>query len=204
MSKDFLAGSFGIISLVLAIWASVPYILSIVKGQTKPHQLTWLVFSIMNGIILLSQYLKGARASILLYSVWLVSSTVIFILSLSHGMRGTSRWDKLLFGLSILTIVAWVLTSNPAVAIWLTVFIDVFATLMMILKIRAYPDSEAISPWVIATAAYVFTILSLINKPLGILYVRPTYGLISEAAVLTAILIWGKGKPTKKTAPLLQ
>jgi hypothetical protein len=29
---------------------TIPYIRSIINGKTKPHQLSWLVFSIMNGV----------------------------------------------------------------------------------------------------------------------------------------------------------
>ncbi|HEU5004476.1 MAG TPA: hypothetical protein VFT49_00085 [Candidatus Saccharimonadales bacterium] len=200
MSKDLIASIAGGISIIFATWAAVPYILSILRGRTKPHQMTWLVFSIMNGVVFLSQYLKGARASVLLYIVWFFSSTIIFLLSLKFGLRNTSRLDRTLFSLSLLTIVAWALTKNPSVAIWLTVFIDIFATSMMLLKIRAHPDSEEVFPWIIGTIAYIFTVISLINKSFGILYVRPIYGLISEAAIPIYILYLAKtgGQSNKK------
>ncbi|HVS78783.1 MAG TPA: hypothetical protein VHD84_00635 [Candidatus Saccharimonadales bacterium] len=202
--KNFIADTAGAISIILALWAAIPYIFSIIKGRTRPHQLTWLVFSIMNGIVLVSQYLKGGRASVMISLVWFITSSIDFGLSLKYGLRGTSRWDGLLFGLSIVTIAAWVLTKNPSVAIWLTVAIDVLATTMMVLKIKARPNSEASGPWIIATVAYIFTIVSVINKPLGILYVRPVYGFLSDIVVLAAIMLTAKSlKKSKedKTSP---
>lgn len=192
--------------MVLAVGSSVPYIISILNGRTKPHQMTWLVFSIMNGIILVSQYEKGARASILISLVFFIFTIIDFLLSLRYGVRSTSRWDSLLFTFSLLTIGAWALTKNPSVAIWLTVAIDVFATTMMILKIKVQPGSEALMPWLTGAAAFVFSTISLADKPFGVLYVRPIYGIASDLAVVVAIYLYLKKskRPVEQLAPNMQ
>lgn len=194
------------LSFIFAFGAGIPYIKSILSGRTKPHQMTWLVFSIMNGIILVSQYLKGARASILIALVFFIFTIIDFILSLNYGIRSTSRWDYLLLTFSLLTIIAWILTRNPSVAIWLTVLIDIFATTMTIIKIKSQPNSEAILPWLMGATAYTFTILSVINKPFGVLYVRPIYGVLSDVAVIAAVWIYSEGtrlskKPSAEIEP---
>lgn len=185
----------GFMSVVLAIYCGVPYIRSILSGRTQPHQFSWFIFAIMNGIIALSQYLKGARASVLISLTFLVSNFIILGLSFRYGKRNTSKFDILLLGLSLLTIVAWIITKNPSVAIWLTVLIDIFATTMIILKIKGAPASEAPLPWLVGALAYTFSVLSLVDKPLGVLYVRPIYGVLSDIAIVTAIYLCGR--PTK-------
>jgi len=51
--------------------------------------------------------------------------------------------------------------------------------------------------------AYVFSSLTLVGTPLGILYVRPLYGLIGDAALVAFILLWRKKSSTKiETSPL--
>lgn len=187
------------LSTVLALYASIPYAISIIKGRTKPHQLSWLVFTIMQAIVIVSQLLEGARGSVLISFVFFLSSAVNLGLSFKYGIRQSSRYDKSLFAFALITIVVWYLTKSNAAAIWLTALIDVFATTMIILKIHAKPHSEAPYPWFIATSAYVFTCLTLAGKPLSILYVRPVYGLLSEAAVLTAILVFRKKSAQKIT-----
>jgi hypothetical protein len=190
----------GFLSTAIAIYVTVPYILSIVRGQTKPHQLTWLIWTIMNAVVLTSQFLEGARASILITAVWFVTAAIELGLSFKYGVRDSSRYDRLLFIISLLIIVVWVLTRNNVLAIWLTVLIDIPATAMLVLKIKKLPDSEPLWLWNIATVAYVFACLSLADKPLGILYVRPTYGLLSELAVVLAI-IYFRPKRGKHTQP---
>lgn len=190
----------GLISSALAIYCGIPYIFSIVRGQTKPHQFTWLIFTLMNGIIMTAQFLEGARASVLISVIFFVYSAIEFGLSFKYGVRDTSKYDRLLFGLALATIVLWAFTRNNVLAIWLTVLIDVFATTMLILKLRRHPGSEPFWLWAIAGLAFVFSCLSLADKPFGILYVRPVYGLLSDGAVMAAILYF-RPKDGKQAKP---
>ncbi|HSW98209.1 MAG TPA: hypothetical protein VLF71_00030 [Candidatus Saccharimonadales bacterium] len=189
-----------IISTVLAVYCVIPYVLSIIRGQTKPHQFTWLIFTIMNGIVMVSQFLEGARASVVISVIFFLSSGLELGLSFKYGVRNSSKYDRLLLGAALLTIIAWLLTRNNALAIWLTVLIDVFATTMLVLKIKKHPGSEPFWLWFIATMAFVFTCLSLADKPFGVLYVRPIYGVLSDGVVLWAILRY-RPKRAPKTKP---
>ena len=185
-------------SVLLAIYCGVPYIRSILNGKTKPHQFSWFIFAIMNAIVTISQYLKGGRASVLISLTFLISNIVILVLAFKRGTRQTSKFDMLLLALSLITIIAWAVTKNPSVAIWLTVLIDIFATAMIVLKIKNYPSSEAPYAWFIGTAAYIFSCLSLADKKLGILYVRPIYGVLSDVAILVAIYVYSGKKPKNR------
>lgn len=195
---------FGIISTVLAIYCTIPYIRSILAGRTKPHQLSWVIFVIMNGITLSAQLLAGARESALITAVFFVGSAVELGLSFKYGVRDTSRWDRLLFGLALGTIVIWALTRSNAVAIWLTLVIDVLAMSMLVLKIRAQPHTEDPYPWILACIAYVFSCLTLVGQPLSILYVRPWYGLLGDAAFVACIFFFRRRRARRlahDTAP---
>ncbi len=183
------------LSTAIAIYCTIPYIRAILKGKTKPHQLSWLVFVIMNGIILFSQYFEGGRQSILIALTFFIGSVIVLLLSFKYGTRDTSKWDKLLFGFALATIALWLVTRSNAFAIWLTVLIDVAATTMMILKVRAEPHTEDPLPWFLAIVAYVFSCLSLIGSSDYILYVRPIFGgFVCNGALLLAILYYRKSK----------
>jgi hypothetical protein len=182
----------GILATIIGLYATVPYVIAILKGKTKPHQFSWLIFVIMNGIVLFSQFFEGGRESVLITLTFFIGSLIIFFLSLKYGTRDTSKWDKLLLTLALLTIVIWVLTRSNEAAIWLTLVIDVIATSMIILKLRKEPKSEDPKAWIVATIAYVFTALSLVGTPFGILYVRPLYGLICDLVLVLAIFYFLK------------
>lgn len=183
------------LSTAIAIYCTIPYIVAILRGKTKPHQLSWLVFVIMNGIVLFSQYFEGGRQSILIALTFFIGSLIVFLLSWKYGTRDTSRWDRLLFIFALATVVLWLLTRSNAFAIWLTVLIDFAATTMMILKVRSEPFSEEPLPWFLAIVAYVFSCLSLTGSHDYILYVRPVFGgFVCDGALLLAILLYRKSK----------
>jgi hypothetical protein len=163
--------------------AVIPYGRSILRGRTKPHQFSWLILTLINIIVLVAQFLEGGRESILIYLVFSINCAGIFVLSLFKGVRNTSRWDWYLLAMALITCVVWAFTKNNVIALWLTVLIDIFATSMTLLKIRAEPGSEDPMPWFICTVAYIFTLLSLVGRPFGILYLRPYYGLCSVTLI---------------------
>jgi hypothetical protein len=182
-----------VLSTVLAIYSGIPYIRAVLNGKTKPHQLSWLVFTIMNSMVFLAQYLAGGRSSTLISLTFAIYSFIIFILSFSKGTRNTSRLDKLLFTFALVAMVIWVLTRSNEIAIVLTLLIDLAATTMIILKVRVHPNSEAPFSWLIGTIAYVFSCITLINVHPGILYVRPIYGLLCDGA-LTGFIYYFRAK----------
>ena len=186
------------LSVILSFYAVIPYLISIIHGKTKPHQLSWIIFTIMNGIIFLSQYLAGGRRSVLIALVAFIDNLAIVILSFRYGVRETSRWDKILFTAALVTILVWILTDSNATAIWLTVLIDIAASTILILKIRRYPESENLQAWSVVTVAYLCSTLTLSGKPLGILYVRPVYGFISDGAYAVAILYYRRHRLPSK------
>jgi hypothetical membrane protein len=206
MSVEVFRTICGIISTVLAIFGIFPYLRSIFQGKTKPHQFSWLVFCIMNGLVFITQFLEGGRQSVLISLVFFVTTSIVFVLSLSRGSRNTSKFDKLLFAAALFTVVLWLLTKNNVLAIWLTVVIDICATAMTMLKVQVEPHSEDPTPWLVSTVAFIFTCLTLAGKPLSVLYVRPIYGLFSVGIVAWFILYHRKkGKAlAHETTSLMQ
>ena len=57
---------FGYISGILFILSVVPYVRSILKGNTKPQRMTWLIWTVLVFIAFFSQLAKGATWSLLL------------------------------------------------------------------------------------------------------------------------------------------
>jgi hypothetical protein len=119
-----------------------------------------------------------------------IDNLAILALSFKYGVRDTSRWDRILFVSAIVTIVIWILTRSNLTAIWLTVLIDLAASLILILKIRKDPGSENLQAWSVVTVAYFFSLLTLYNKPVGILDIRPAWGVISDGAYAVCIVYY--------------
>ena len=188
-------GASGVVSTVLALGCGIPYLRSVLSGRTLPHQFSWLIFVIINGIATVGQLLAGGRWSVLISSTFFVYSLVILGLAMTRGLRDTSPADRLLLVLCVATLVAWAMTRNSVLAIWLSVLLDLMATAMTILKIRVSPRSEDPLPWTLGAVAYVFACAALAQTPFGALYLRPIYGLLSDAAIAIAVLWFGRARP---------
>lgn len=59
--KDF-KEIFGTISVILAFIAYIPYIRSIILGNTKPHIFSWIIWSISIFIVFLTQIINEGGA----------------------------------------------------------------------------------------------------------------------------------------------
>jgi hypothetical protein len=186
------------ISTLLAIYCGYPYLKAILRGKTKPHRLSWLIFTVMNGMVFFAQYLAGGRISTLISLTFFIYSLIIFVLSFRYGISKASKADWYLFTFAILAMIAWIITKSNDLAIWLTLLIDLAASAMIVLKEKNQPGTEDAYPWALGTAAYVFSCITLIDVNPGILYVRPIYGLICDAAIVVAIYYFSRQSHIKK------
>ena len=187
----------GIISTVLAVYSAVPYIRSVLNGKTIPDRLGWLVFTIMNGMVFFAQLFAGGRSSTLISLAFFTFSLTVFILSFTKGTTKPTNTTISLFFLALVAMGVWAFTRNNNVAIWLTLVIDILGTAIIILKTRRNPGTEDATSWIIGTIAYVFSCIALYGVEFGILYVRPLYGLVCDAALVFAIYYYSTNRQTK-------
>ena len=64
----------GLIYTVLAVYSAIPYIISVLNGNTAPDRLGWLVFTIMNGMVFFTQIFEGGTSSTLRSLAFFVSA----------------------------------------------------------------------------------------------------------------------------------
>jgi hypothetical protein len=186
-----------LISTVLACYCWVPYVRSVLRGDTRPHRLSWTVFLMMDAMVVGAQVLAGGRLSVLVSAVGFLFAAVITALAFwTHPAgpppkNGLADWT--LFAGAVVAMGAWALTRSNTLAVWLTVAVDLFATAMIVMKVHREPGSEAVKPWAIGTAAYAFSCITLASVHPGILYVRPVYGLVADAALVGVLVLAGRG-----------
>lgn len=177
------------LAALLAFISALTYIQTIRSGKTKPHQFSMTLFFILAGMIFFSQLLAGGRESIMTSGVFMIMNLIIVVMAWRNGVRGSSRFDLLLLISALVTLVLWSITRWHEVAIILTVLVDLCATTMVVLKVRRVANSEAAWPWVANVLSWVFSLISLVGKPLSILYVWPIYGVLCCLVVVAAIYL---------------
>jgi hypothetical protein len=191
----------GAASVSLALCFIFPYLMSIRDGRTRPHQYSALVFTTMNGISVVSQFLAGGRISILLYMVFFTSNAITLAASFKYGMRDTSPMDRYLLTACLVTIVIWVATGSNATAVWLVLLISVLGEGILILKIRSNPHTEVLWLWGLSTIATTLNLMTIVGTPVSVLYVRPVYGMVSTVTFTLAILYYRRSSDTLRIRP---
>ena len=109
----------GILSVVLAILAAVIYILQTLRGEVRPHPLSWFLFGILSATGYWVQRDEGARQG----SWTLLAMTIICFLfvavSVARGERSFSRteWAFVVAGGAVFIIYLFTKEANVAAAL---------------------------------------------------------------------------------------
>lgn len=179
---------FGYISLLLFMFSAVPYVRSILKGNTKPQRITWLIWTVLVFIAFFSQLAKGATWSLLLTVGDAITIVIVFIFSIKYGVGGFRKIDILsLIGAGI-SLLLWYLTNEPAVALFLIILIDIIGSNLTILKVWKNPETENWVGWAMCGVGGLFGILSVGSFNL-ILLAYPVYICLANSVIAIIVLI---------------
>src|SRR5688572_19544990 len=129
-----------VLSSFFLIISPVAYAVSIARGRSRPHRLTRL--ALMAALLLTFASAIAADANlgtIVLTAIMAAHGVVIFALSLWRGMGGTSVFDWLCFSMAIAGLVAWQLSGNALIGMWIAIFADVMAFIPAYVKTWKHP-----------------------------------------------------------------
>ena len=141
--------------------AFFPYFIDILRHRTKPNKATWLIWTILGVLILLSYKSVGAHNTLPVAIAGAIGPFAILILSVWYGEGGTSKLD--IAGLigSAIGIGAWWLTTDPFVGLVLFLATDWIAAFLTIVKTWKDPKSESLLAWVLWFTSSLFQFAAL-------------------------------------------
>lgn len=185
---------FGYLAALLSIVAVFPYIRDILKGKTKPERASWFIWTVLGSIAFFSQLEKGATNSLWMVGTSTVCVLIVSILSIKFGSGGFAKRDKISLLIAAIGLLLWFFTKEAAIALFITIIIDLTGSFLTVVKSLEDPESETISTWIIAFISGIFAALS-VGEWSFILLVYPLYIFLANFAVVVAILL---GKNRKK------
>ncbi len=131
-----------VIAALLAVAGNVPYVRDILRGSVTPHAYTWFVWSLVSGITLAGQLIKGAGVGALPTAVSELFTILIFLLSLRYGFNGATKTDSIFLILALLALVPWAITRDPTLSVVIAVSIDLIAFVPTFRKAWEQPTTE--------------------------------------------------------------
>ncbi len=177
----------GIAAAVISLIDPVPYVRDILRGATRPHRGTWLIWSALGATAFASQLADGATWSLALVGVQTVMMALILVLSIRFGMGGASAADLSLIALAGLGIAGWAISSQPVVATLFVVVADLVGLAMMVPKTWRNPWSETAPTYVLASASGVCGAVAVGDLDASLL-LYPSYFALGNGALAALIL----------------
>jgi hypothetical protein len=151
----------GILSVALAVLAAVIYIAQTLRGEVRPHPLSWFLFGILSLTGFLVQRDEGARQG----SWTLLAMTVICFLfvmaSVARGERSFSRreWAFLISGGAVFVIYLFTRQANVAAA--LTTLVDALGYGPTFVRGWSHPKKDSVTSFALNAAKFVPSLMAM-------------------------------------------
>jgi hypothetical protein len=179
---------FGYLTFALSLASNTPYIISMLRGKTRPHIFTYALWALMTGINAAGQYAAHAGFGTISAAITAFFCLVIFVLALKQGERVITKLDWTCLVIGLLAIPAWYVTADPLPAVAIATFIDAMAYVPTFRKSYHKPHEEMASAYLIANARHVASIFAMASLSLTTLLYPVT--LFTFNFVLIGMLLW--------------
>jgi hypothetical protein len=178
----------GMLAVVVGVADTVPYVRDILRGATRPHRGTWLIWSVLTIVVCLSQHADGASWSLLMAGAQAVLTSLVFILAIRRGEGGVSRGEGVLMTIAGCGVAGWMTADEPMVATTCVVVADLIGATMMLPKTCRDPDSETLATYALASLAGLLAAGAVGTPDLSLL-LYPIYFTLVNGAIAVLIQV---------------
>ena len=148
-------------SLLISTISYVIYIPDVIRGKTKPHSFSWLVWSVLGLTAFLIQATAGAGAGAWVNGYSAIACAAVFLLALKFGEKQIVLTDWIFLGGACATYLLWLVTKQALPSILLITIIDFFGFLPTYRKSYHKPFEESASMYWLSSFKYVLSIMAL-------------------------------------------
>jgi len=151
----------GIITVIMAFVGYAPYLRNTFSGKTKPHIVSWFLWTVVSFLAFGLQWSKGAGAGAYANFAMGFICLVLFLASLKRGTKQIKAVDIICLIMAMAAIVLWLVVHQPVWSIILVVVIDIFSFTPTIIKSWNNPWQETLFTWMLSIVRQGLILLSL-------------------------------------------
>jgi hypothetical protein len=177
----------GLAAGLLGVLDTIPYVRDTLRGATRPHRGTWLIWGVLAIVACLSQRADGASWSLVMAGTQAVLTSVIFALSIRWGEGGLSVAELVMIAIAGAGVVGWIVADEPIVATVCVVAADLVGVALMLPKTYRDPESETLVTFALASVGGALAAGAVGAVDVSLLLYPVYYCLINCAL---ALLIW--------------
>jgi hypothetical protein len=171
---------FSVLAIALTFVSYVPYVLSVIKKQTKPHIYSWLVWVLDAFIIFALQITHGAGTGAFVTLASGVMCLTVLILTIYKGVKSEIKLtDTIFLILACVALVIWLFAKQPLVSALLIMSVDLLGFVPTVCKSWIKPFSETPSFYALNTLRFGLALLALRDYSM-ITMIYPVVWLIAE------------------------
>jgi hypothetical protein len=186
MARIDVAAVLGVLAGLASVVNTIPYIRDTVRGTTRPHRGTWLIWAVLAIVVYASQRADGASWSLIMAGVQAVLTALVFLLAIRCGEGGVSATESAMIALAAAGVIGWIVADAPVVATVCVVAADLMAAGMMVPKTCRDPRSETFASFALASVGGGLAAGAAgAGDPSLLLY--PVYFCLVNAAIATLI-----------------
>lgn len=133
-------------AIALTLYAFIPYIRGILKGDVRPHVFSWVIWGITTFVVFFAQLAAGGGLGA--WAIGVSGSITLFIAGLAFVRRGDiaiTRSDWLFFSAALSSLPLWFFTADPLWAVVVLTTVDLLGFGPTVRKAWDQPHSESIS-----------------------------------------------------------
>lgn len=186
----------GLIAGAIGIGGYIPYIISIFRGNTQPNRATWIIWTIIGGLLAFSYMAEGNPESIWLPFGYFVGPFMVAILSFRYGYNTWTRLDIYCLIAAGLSLIPWIFANSPALTLIINLFIDGSGALPTLVKTYREPETEDFSAWLVFFIANTLQLFAISTWNLASLYPIYLFFLAGSITVLTGLNKYRKSTQT--------
>jgi hypothetical protein len=151
----------GMLSVALAIAAALIYVYQTLRGEVRPHPLSWFVFGVLSGVGYWVQRDEGAAQG----SWALLAMTVICFLfvaaSVARGERSFSRQEWAFVAASAATFILYLFTREPNLAAALITLIDALGYGPTFVRGWSQPQKDSVASFALNAVKFVPSLMAM-------------------------------------------
>jgi len=163
MYKELLS----VVAIALTFIAFYPYIRSILKGETKPHVFSWVIWGSTTFVVFLAQLAdKGGAGA---WPIGVSGIITIYVALLAYMKKSDitiTRTDWLFFITAMASLPLWYLTSDPLSAVVLLTTVDLLGFVPTFRKAYSFPFEEKLRFFVLVAVRNLISIFALAHYSL--------------------------------------
>ena len=152
----------GALALIVGVAGYIPYIRDTLKGTTKPHPFTYLIWALIGAITFVAQLVNSAGPGAWAMGIPVFFGIVIAALSIKKGERTLTKSDWLCLTGALVAIIVWRLTNDAFYAVLIVILINTFAFIPTFGKAYRKPNEETASSYALGVLRSLISIPALL------------------------------------------